>query len=383
VGVAVGPDVGDLLSLLFDPGAVFFAAVIVWQADLLEDERLLRALLVLSLLAVFLLEVVDALGPVVPAIPDVRAVWYAVAPVTAFLEVAAMWGWIARRELRIERAEDGQRALEDAVERERRANALLRRKEAWLFDFFEKAPDLLLVLAPGTSEIQRCNRRFSETLGYARRELIGRKLLDLVEPTMAGPVRSILETRRRRVRNLLLHLRRQDGSALIVLANLAVRSDPDGVEEVRAVLHDVTRLEHPGAADLSRAIAEHAAIGLFHSDDRGHCALVNASFCELTGLTPERAREQTWLHSVHPDDRHGVESLWGRSAAERLVFRAEHRLQNPAGPTRRVVTECVPLPDEQGGGFAGSMTSRPAERAGVRGAAPHGGGAVRGDLPRR
>ncbi|HKJ23319.1 MAG TPA: PAS domain-containing protein, partial [Myxococcota bacterium] len=172
-----GPGVGDALSLIYEPAAVAIAALIVWQADLIEDEPLLRGALVLSLLAVAGLEVADALSPTVAAAPNVRSAWYAVAPVTAFLEVGAMWAWIARRELRIERAEDGRRALEDAVARERHTNDLLRRKEAWLFDFFEKAPDMLLVLVPGTSEILRCNRRFSETLGYPRRDLIGRALL--------------------------------------------------------------------------------------------------------------------------------------------------------------------------------------------------------------
>lgn len=351
----VGPAVGDTLSLAFEPGAVAIAAAIVLQADLLEDERILRTLLVLSLLTVAALEAVDSLASVEAAIPDPRAVWYAVAPLTAFLEVGAMWSWIARREVRIERAEDGRRMLENAVARERHVNALLRRKEAWLFDFFEKAPELLLVLAPGTGEILRCSRRLSESLGYARRDLIGRRLLDLVEPASAGPVRSILEARRRHMRNLLLHLRRRDGNELIVLANLAERSDLDGGEEVRAVLQDVTHLEQQVGTDLGRTVAEHVAAGLFHSDDQGHCVLVNASFCELTGLTRERAREQSWLRSVHSEDRLAVERAWNQSVRERVVFRFEHRLRNPTGENLRVVTECIPLPDEQGGGFAGSM----------------------------
>jgi PAS domain S-box-containing protein len=371
VTVAGGPAAGDLFALLYEPGAVLAAAVVVWGAELLDDERGLRTALVASLFAVAALEVADGLWHVIPAVPEPRAAWYAVVPFAAFFEVSAMWAWIARRELRIERAEDGQRRLESAVERERRTNDLLRRKEAWLFDFFETAPDLLLVLAPDTSEILRCNRRFSEALGRPRRELVGRSLVDLLVPETVGHVQSILRARRRRVRNLMLHLLRHDDSELIVLANLAVRSDPDGDDEVRGVLHDVTRLERAAGADLQRVVAEHAGAALFHADERGRCAQVNASFCELTGLSPGAAREQSWLRVVHPDDRHRVEQAWDDSVHRRVAFQAEHRLRGVAGPTLRVVTECVPLPDEEGGGFAGSMarvsaSRRPASLGAVR-----------------
>jgi len=350
-----GPVVGHLVVLPYESGALLAAAFVVWKAELLEDERGLRCLLVASLVAVAAVEVADAIPAVVAAVPDIRMAWYGVASCTAFLEAGAMWAWIARRELRIEQAEEGRRELEDAVARERRTNDLLRRKEAWLFDFFEKAPDMLLVLAPGTSEILRCNRRFSETIGFARRDLVGRSLLDFVDSGRVAAIRPILHAGRRHVRNLLLHLRRQDGRKLVVLANLVMRSNPDGTTEMRAVLHDVTRLDAVGQVDLRRALVEQAAAGLFHADHRGRCDLVNASFCELTRLTAEAARAHSWLRCVHPDDRQAVEQVWDRCVATGTVFRAEHRLQPLAGSACRVVTECVPLGEAEGGGFSGSM----------------------------
>jgi len=354
-----GPAAGNAFSLIYEPAAVLAAIAVVWRAELLDDEAGLRVGLVFALFGVAILEVAGGLTPGFTVIPEPLSGWMIVGPVAMLFQLSAMWAWIARRELRIERAEDGQRELVDAVAQERRESDLLRRKEAWLFDFFEKAPDMLIVLAPRSCEILRCNRRFSETLGRPRRELIGRSLFDFVDPETVENVRPVLAAGRRRLRNQLIHLRRQDGSELVVLANLALRDGPEGASEVRGILHDVTRIEHMDVAsrrDVHRILTEHAAVGIFHTDDRGRCAAVNASFCELTGVTPGRAREESWLRYVHGDDRRRVEDAWDCSVEEGSVFRMEHRLQPEVGPSLRVLTECHPIEDETVGGFAGSMT---------------------------
>jgi PAS domain S-box-containing protein len=308
----------------------------------------LRIGLPLSLVGVAVAEATDALlglsgsGGFTPA-------WFVVAPAAALFELCAMWLWIARRELRIERAEQSQRLIED--------------KEAWLFDFFEKAPDMLLVLQPGTCEIRRCNRRFSETLGYARRELVGRPLFDFVDPATLRRTRSaLLGPEWRRQRNFELRLRKPDGTPLHALANFALRLDPaGGPPELRAVLHDVTGLRLGAAAggeDLSRAAAEHAPTGIFHADFAGRCDFVNPSFCELSGLSPGRAREQGFFACVHPQDRAALQATWQDAAARGTTLRARHRTQPRPGVENVVITECAPLlaPDGSPRGFVGSLT---------------------------
>lgn len=354
-----GPSFGALTSLAYEPAAILAASFVVWRSELLVDQLTMRLALTGSLFAVALFEIADGLAPVLPGIPATKQAWMVLAPIAGCCEVGAMWSWIARRELRIERAEDERRELEGEVARERRANQLLRQKEAWLFDFFEKAPDMLLVLAPRTCEILRCNRRFSETLGRPRRDLVGRRLVDLVAAETANRIEPILQASRRRVRNLRLHFRRQDGSDLVVLANLALRVGPDGANEIRGVLHDVTGLDRPSVPsrrELQRLLDQHVATGLFHADPGGRCAIVNASFCELTGLTPERAAAQTWLDCIHGQDRRRVESEWERSVRDRSVFRVEHRVHHAREGPIRVLTECTPIADDPIGGFAGSMT---------------------------
>lgn len=362
-------------SLLFEWFPLLAAAFIVSRAGLIEKEIGLRVLLTASLVVLAALEVADGLALLGVHGLDTLPHWLTVGLIAMTCELWAMRAWIARRELRLERAEDKQRELEDEVALERRTNALLQRSEAWLFDFFEKAPDLLLVLTPDRHEIVRCNRRFSETLGRPRRDLVGRRLLDLVTPDSADDVHALLSAGHRHVRNLQLRLLRRDDSELVVLANLAQRTNPSGTEEVRAVLHDMTRLPRGQAEpslDLHRTLTRELGAGVFHSDDDGRCTFVNASFCELTGFSPRDAETRSWLDTVHSEDRSWLEPRWEAAVRDRSVFRAEHRVLSGVGPGIRVVTECTPISDRGLGGFAGAMTRLPAgvQPLASRGAAP-------------
>jgi PAS domain S-box-containing protein len=349
---AEGPEAGHALALLYEPAAALAAAAILWRAPLLGESQVARVGLPLSLVGLAVLEATDAIaGLSSPGSNGFAPAWLVVAPIAAIFELCAMWLWIARRELRIERAEEAQRVIED--------------KEAWLFDFFEKAPDMLLVLQPGTCEIRRCNRRFSETLGYARRDLVGRPLFDFIDPATLRRTRSaLLGPEWRRLRNFELRMRRPDGTPLQILANFALRLDPAGGQpELRAVLHDVTSYRPSPAEslrgeDLPRAAAEHAPAGIFHADLEGRCGYVNPSFCELSGLSPERAREQGFFACLHPQDRAAVQEAWHDAARRGTTLRARHRVLGRPGVASVVVTECVPLvgPGESARGFVGALT---------------------------
>lgn len=347
LGAVSGPAAAHGLALAFEPLAALAAASIVWRAPLLRSNPATRIALPLALVAVAGVEAADALA----GITGNRAggfvgAWLVVAPSAASIELGAMWIWIAARELRIERAEEAQRLLED--------------KEAWLFDFFEKAPDMLLVLWPGTCEIRRCNRRFSETLGYSRRDVVGRVLFDFVDPAILHQVRgALLGSDWRRLRNLELRLLRKDGSRIEVLANFALRGETAGGNaELQAVLHDVTKLsrEARGGEDLHRITAEQAPVGLFHADLEGRCTFVNPSFCEISGLSPERAREHGFFACLHPQDRAVVRTAWQDAARGGTTLRVRHRIQPRPGAECLVLTECVPQLASDGAarGFVGS-----------------------------
>jgi PAS domain S-box-containing protein len=373
--LALGPAPAHGLALATEPAAELAAAVILAGAALLRPVPPLRFALVGTLALVALLDGIDAWTSMAGARPDwIGSAWLGVGPLAALLQLAAMGHWIARRELRIENAEDERRALTEELALRERAEALLRESEAWLFDFYEKAPDMLLALSPGSCEILRCNRKFCECLGYARRELIGRPLLDLVDEAERPGVRAALADlapdRSHQRRALALGLRRRNGSRIDVLATLALRPGPrGGAPQVRAILHDVTAprrggAERPVDERLHRLLAAHAPAGLFYADAEGRCLFANRRFHELSGLTPEGVAEPGWLDRLHPD---GGETLLDAWRAATRPWRARRSLRLASGRENLVQIECVALRGADGEvtGFAGSLALLETRRGGV------------------
>jgi PAS domain S-box-containing protein len=365
--VKVGPAPAHLLGLLTEPAAELAAAAIVWRAPLLRAAAPLRFAVTAALVAVAMLDTADALSSLdgVPH-PLVWPAWLSLAPTAALLELWAMWFWIARREVRIERAEEVRRELEEKLARQRRTEALLRENEAWLFDFYEKAPDMLLALIPGSLEIRRCNRKFSETLGYARRELVGRPLLEFVEPAALEDARQALASldEKGRLRDVSLLLRRRNGSQLDVLASLAVRAGPSrGEPQVRVILHEVTAARRGFAGPareegFHRLLADHAPVGLFYLDAAGHGLFANARFYELSGLAPERTGQADWLERLQPGGRERLLRAWREAASGGAPWRERWLLRDASGSEHRVQVECEAVRDGADGritGFAASL----------------------------
>lgn len=55
-----------------------------------------------------------------------------------------------------------------------------------------------------------------------------------------------------------------------------------------------------------RTLANSAPVGIVRVDEHGNCLYVNPRWCELAGLSAEKAIGYGWLEAVHPDDRERV-----------------------------------------------------------------------------
>jgi PAS domain S-box-containing protein len=366
------------LALLFEPAAALAAAVVIFRAELLRHDRFVRLALTAALCAVALLDARDAwMGATGGDARALRPVWSALAPVTAALQMWAMWFWIARREVRIERAEHDRQALEQEVQDALIREALLREREAWLFDFYEKASEMLLALEPGSFRITRCNRKFSESLGYARKDLVGRSLLDLAEPGTREDLQARLAglATKGRLRELGFSLLRRDGRPLAVVGELGRRTEAEGgASEIRVVLHDVTRKKReaarvPTGEELGRLVAQ-MPVGVYQVDVEGRGVYTNERFLELTGLRVEELTRQSFLARIHPADRPRVEEEWLAMSRERSGWRSRYRLRSRDGSTHLVLTDLVPVGDEAGEmcGFLGVVVCLDAPATGTRGA---------------
>lgn len=79
------------------------------------------------------------------------------------------------------------------------------------------------------------------------------------------------------------------------------------------------------SASLFRAMSDASPLGIFVSDEEGHCVYTNTSYQKISGLTFERAIGTNWSLMIHPDDRQRVLSEWYKAAREQLPFQAEVR----------------------------------------------------------
>ena len=103
------------------------------------------------------------------------------------------------------------------------------------------------------------------------------------------------------------------------------------------------RRSHEAATLLRRAPA-----ALFVVDARGRCTFANERFCELTGLTPDAARGDGWLHIVHPDDRDSLFEAVRAALAAGAPIQHECRTVRPDGETRWIRGESAVVADDRG-----------------------------------
>ena len=93
--------------------------------------------------------------------------------------------------------------------------------------------------------------------------------------------------------------------------------------------------------ELFRTLATVAPVGIYRTDSEGRCLYVNERWCEITGLTQQRAIGNSWEEAVHPEDRRRVQAEWEQSLTRDVPFRSEYRIQRPDGAVSSVLTQGV------------------------------------------
>ncbi len=76
-----------------------------------------------------------------------------------------------------------------------------------------------------------------------------------------------------------------------------------------------------------QTLTEASPIGIFYADALGDCLYVNDRWCQISGITCDRALGKGWLQGIHPDDRQRVFAQWSIAAQEKLPFKCEYRFQ--------------------------------------------------------
>lgn len=95
-----------------------------------------------------------------------------------------------------------------------------------------------------------------------------------------------------------------------------------------------------------KTLAKVSPVGIFHTDRDGICLNVNERWCEITGLSMEKAIGNNWGESLHPADKHLVYHTWEEAVQNQNHFQLEYRFQKRDGSTTWVYGQATPEFDE-------------------------------------
>ena len=173
--------------------------------------------------------------------------------------------------------------------------------EACIRDLLDLMPDASFMVN-SAGNIVLANALLDSMFGYGRQELQGKPIDTLIPERFrrvhAGRCSEYFARPRHRAMGVGLGLRalRKDGAEFPVEISLCPINTDEGIFVLGAI-RDISESE-----ERYRAIFEHLAVGIVHSNSEGHFLNVNAKFCELSGYTRAEALTLDIRRLTHADD---------------------------------------------------------------------------------
>ena len=103
------------------------------------------------------------------------------------------------------------------------------------------------------------------------------------------------------------------------------------------------------------ALADSAAVAIYHADTSGHMTYVNPMYREILGLTPEKSLDD-WADGVHPQDRQRMQESWADFCLQPRAVQFQWRAQSKTGVVRFLHETVVPVATPGVEGFVGTIT---------------------------
>ena len=141
------------------------------------------------------------------------------------------------------------------------------------------------------------------------------------------------------------------------------RLSPHGEDEAIVFIRDITaakKAERELQASEKRyqTLTRVAPVGIFQTDKNGSTTYVNQTWCQISGLSADKALGNGWLDAVHPEDKKRLSDKWKRSAETQSTSTDDYRFVRPDGSISWVIGQAVPELDENNQviGFVGTIT---------------------------
>ncbi len=119
----------------------------------------------------------------------------------------------------------------------------LRESEAFYHDLYDNAPDMFVSVDMATARIVECNATLTRVTGYAKEEIIGRKIFEMYDPAYVPRAKELYVKLKAtgELHDEELRLRCKDGRLLDVSLNTSAVRDASGrVIRSRTVWRDIT-----------------------------------------------------------------------------------------------------------------------------------------------
>lgn len=251
--------------------------------------------------------------------------------------------------------------LENEIEQRKVANQALKESEEKYRSIFENTSVAILLTEP-SGNILSANSFACKLFGMTEEEICkaGREgLIDVSSPNLT----SLLEERRRtgQAKGELTFIK-SDGSRFQAEVSSVIFLDKEGRERTSMVIRDLTEQKQAEEAlkesqQLYKNLTQISPVGIFRTNLDGNITYVNPRWSELTGLSFEDAKDQSWINAVHPDDRQSLIENWNENVKMQQSSFAEYRFLKPDGSIVWVVRNAVPeVIDSTVKGFIGTIT---------------------------
>jgi len=218
-----------------------------------------------------------------------------------------------------------------------------------------------------TGRWHEVNQALCDILGYPKPELLTKDFQSLTRPEdLSGDVDRIQQLLTGAAVYQVFEKRytRKGGGTVWAQVGLSViRNHDDMPLHLLAMVQDIT--ERKLAEETLRrseeryhTLAQTSPVGIFRTDREGSYLYVNTRWCEIAGLSHEKALNHGWADATHPEDRQHVIDEWDRALTRQEMFSSEYRFQRGDGVTTWVLCQAVTEKNSHGEiiGYVGTIT---------------------------
>lgn len=251
--------------------------------------------------------------------------------------------------------------LKEIEERKKTAEAL-QASEIRFRSFFENSMDAILLTSPD-DKILAVNPSACKMFGFSEDEFIILRrddVLDTHDPNL-NPL--LAERERKGKAQGEITMVRRDGSRFVAEIASSIFTTPEGYMRTSMTIRDISDRKEAEAALFSSIkryenLTNIVPVGIFHTDTEGSTTFVNPKWCEISGMSAEKALGYGWLDAVHPEDRKQLLEGWKETTKSLSVSFSDYRFVRPNGEIAWVIGQAVPEKNKEGEikGYIGTIT---------------------------